>query len=103
MANFIKGLLNSSLQVRLILLCNFLSAGFFGCRRRSKRRPGGLAGLFPYVDCLLAVDSPVDVFLSRLFSFEKTAHATAICRLGAVGAGSGRPLPDPVFLYLQRR
>ena len=28
MANFIKGLLNSSLQVRLILLCNFLSAGF---------------------------------------------------------------------------
>ena len=28
MANFIRGVLNSSLQVRLILLCNFLSAGF---------------------------------------------------------------------------
>ena len=68
MANFIKGLLNSSLQVRLILLCNFLSAGFFGCRRRSKRRPGGLAGLFPYVDCFFTVDGVVDILLSRLFS-----------------------------------
>ena len=28
MANFFRGVLNSSLQVRLILLCNFLSAGF---------------------------------------------------------------------------
>ena len=28
MASFIRGVLNSSLQVRLILLCNFLSAGF---------------------------------------------------------------------------